>query len=49
MMPSVADPFAEKRTALVTMCKVRAESQVLLTIGASYRLAPILEKNRIDV
>ena len=33
-MPSVADPFAEKRTALVTMCKARAESQVLLTIDA---------------
>ena len=48
MMPSVADPFAEKRTAHITMCKARAESQVLLTIGASNKLAPILEKNRID-
>ena len=37
-----------KRTALTAMCKARAESQVLLTIGASNKLAPILEKNRID-
>ena len=37
-----------KPFALTAMCKARAESQVLLTIGASYRLAPILEKNRID-
>ena len=29
--------------------KARAESQRLLTIGASNKLAPILEKNRIDV
>ena len=34
LMPSVADPFAEKRTALVTMCKAMPESQVLLTIDA---------------
>ena len=31
MMPSVADPFAEKRTAHMTMCKARAESPPLLT------------------
>ena len=37
-----------KLFTLTAMCKARAESQVLLTIGASSRLAPILEKNRID-
>ena len=37
-----------KTFALTAMCKARAESQVLLTIGASNKLAPILEKNRID-
>ena len=42
-------PFAEKHTALVTMCKAMPESQRLLTIGASKKLAPILEMNRIDV
>ena len=36
------------RIALTATCKARAESQVLLTIGASNKLAPILEKNRID-
>ena len=30
------------------MRKAKAESQRLLTIGASNKLAPILEKNRID-
>ena len=34
--------------ALTAMRKAKAESQVLLTIGASNKLAPILEKNRID-
>ena len=34
MIPCVADPFAEKRTAHITMRKARAESQVLLTIDA---------------
>ena len=38
-----------KRTALTAMCKEKPESQRLLTIGASNKLAPILEKNRIDV
>ena len=37
-----------KPFALTAMCKARAESQRLLTIGASNKLAPILEKNRID-
>ena len=41
-------PATTKPFALTAMCKARAESQRLLTIGASYRLAPILEKNRID-
>ena len=37
-----------KRKALTVMCKAMPESQRLLTIGASNKLAPILEKNRID-
>ena len=37
-----------KLFTLPAMCKARAESQRLLTIGASNKLAPILEKNRID-
>ena len=42
-------PATTKPFALTAMCKARAESQVLLTIGASNKLAPILEMNRIDV
>ena len=38
-----------KLFALTAMCKAMPESQRLLIIGASNKLAPILEKNRIDV
>ena len=37
-----------KPFALTAMCKAMPESQRLLIIGASNKLAPILEKNRID-
>ena len=46
--PHFAHRPKPKHFALTAMCKARAESQRLLTIGASNRLAPILEKNRID-
>ena len=41
-------PATTKSFALTATCKARTESQVLLTIGASNKLAPILTKNRID-
>ena len=41
-------PATTKPFALTAMCKARAERQRLLTIGASNKLAPILEMNRID-
>ena len=47
-MPRFAHRPKPKPFALTAMCKARAESQVLLTIGASNKLAPILEMNRID-
>ena len=48
-MRGAAPHATTKPFALTAMCKARAESQVLLTIGASNKLAPILEMNRIDV
>ena len=46
--PRFAHRPKPKPFALTAMCKAMPESQVLLTIGASNKLAPILTKNRID-
>ena len=46
--PRKAHCTKPKLFTLTAMRKAMAESQVLLTIGASNKLAPILEKNRID-
>ena len=46
--PRKAHCTKPKLFALTAMRKAKAESQRLLTIGASKKLAPILTKNRID-
>ena len=40
--------FALCREIALSLCKAKPESRPLLPIGASYELAPILAKVRID-